>query len=213
MTLPHRQEPIDEVLGRRFAVILVDVQNDFCHPDGVFSRAGLELNSRDQLVRSVNKLVRAARAGGQPVVWTTMVWDNNEQVGLLGSRSPFLARAGLRRGTWGAELMDGLEVAQGDRIVEKTRFSSFFRTDLEDFLQRGGIEYLIVAGVRTDFCVESTVRDAFFRDLHVFLPVEAVRGYVPELHENSLRVMGTVFARLVSVDDAVRVLRATRDPS
>lgn len=213
MTAPHRQESLDAASGHRFAVVLVDLQNDFCHPDGVFSRAGLQLDAWDELARGLNELVRAARVGGHPVAWTKMVWDDDEQVGLLGSRSPFLARAGLRRGTWGAQFMDGLDVAGDDRIIEKTRFSSFYRTDLDDFLRHNGLEHLVVAGVRTDFCVESTVRDAFFRDLNVFLPVEAVGGFVPDLHEHSLRLMGTVFARLVSVDDAVRLLREPAEPA
>ena len=67
-----------------------------------------------------------------------------------------------------------------------------------------------MAGVRTDFCVESTVRDAFFRDLEVVVARDAVAGYFPDLHENSLRVMGTVFARIESVDALVARFEAVR---
>ncbi|MQY11753.1 Peroxyureidoacrylate/ureidoacrylate amidohydrolase RutB [Streptomyces sp. RB5] len=178
------------------AVVVIDVQNDFCHPRGVFAGAGLVVDDLDGLVANINTLVARAREQDVPVVWVTMEWADDAEVGLLASRSPFLATAGLRAGTWGCEPVDGLDVRPADRFVRKTRFSSFHRTGLEATLTELGADTLVVAGVRTDFCVESTVRDAFFRDYRAVVVRDAVAGYFPDLHENSLRVMGTVFARI-----------------
>lgn len=208
MSLPHRQPDVEAAAGRRTAVLLVDMQNDFCHADGVFARAGLRLEGLGDLIARVNALAAAARDGGHLVVWTAMTWDDDEAVGRLAARSPFLAREGLRRGTWGAALLDGLEVDGGDRVLEKTRFSAFFDTGLEAMLRGEGIDTLVVAGVRTDFCVESTVRDALFRDFEAFVPADAVAGYVPDLHEHSLRLMGTVFARIITAQEATELLRS-----
>lgn len=208
-TAQHRAASGTVPLGRA-GVLLVDLQNDFCHPYGVFSEAGLTLNDPARLVERINTLAQAARAGGHPVLWTRMVWDDEQHPGLLAQRSPFLAQKGLRRGTWGAELLDSLDTAPSDITLNKTRFSSFFDTRLEDILQRQEVEHLVVGGVRTDFCVESTVRDAFFRDFDVFVPSDAVAGYVNTLHENSLRVMNTVFAHVTTLEETVRLLEPTQ---
>ncbi|MCQ0007817.1 cysteine hydrolase family protein [Actinomadura madurae] len=189
------------------ALVAIDLQNDFVHPEGLFASNGMTVPDLDGLFGATNRLVAAARRGGRPVYWVRMVWDDERDGGLLVARSPMpaIARA-HRRGTWGAELHEALDSAPGDRMIDKTRFSAFFRTDLERHLADDGIGTLVVAGVRTDFCVESTVRDAFFRDLRVLVAAPAVSGYVPELHENSLLQMGTVFAEVAALDRAERLL-------
>ena len=186
--------------ARRTAVVIIDVQNDYCHPSGLFSRNGLRLEGLDRLVEMINALVRTARAAGTPVIWVRMEWADDVSVGLLAERSEFLRHEGLRKGTWGSELVAGLSIDEGDHQIVKPRFSGFYRTDLEETLRQLDVTTLVMAGVRTDFCVESTVRDAFFRDFDVVVAQDAVNGYFPELHHNSLRVMHTVFARVCPVD-------------
>ncbi|SCF03242.1 ureidoacrylate peracid hydrolase [Micromonospora coriariae] len=188
------------------ALVVVDVQNDYCHPDGVFASAGLRVEEPQQLVEQINVLVHAARAAGRPVIWVRMEWPDDASVGLLAERSPFLRTQGLREGTWGSELLDGLDHEPGDPVVVKPRFSAFHQTILQDVLRQLAVGTIVVAGVRTDFCIESTVRDAFFRDLRVVVAEEAVAGYFNELHRNSLRVMGTVFAQVVQLAVAADVL-------
>jgi nicotinamidase-related amidase len=190
----------------RTAVVVIDVQNDFCHPSGVFFRAGLELHGLDRLVGSINALTEGARRAGAPVIWVRMEWPDDASVGLLAERSAFLRNDGLRRGSWGAQLVDGLGVGPDDHQVVKQRFSSFFETELEEVLRRLDVTTLVVAGVRTDFCVESTVRDAFFRDFDVVVAEDGVAGYLPELHHNSLRLMQTVFARVRPIDTITKAL-------
>ncbi|ODU03728.1 MAG: hypothetical protein ABS81_13160 [Pseudonocardia sp. SCN 72-86] len=192
--------------GDGTVLVVIDVQNDYCHADGVFAGAGLRVSDLDGLVSRINILVAAARAGGRPVVWVRMEWDDDTAVGLLAERSPFLATTGLRSGTWGAELVAGLDPIPGDTVLRKRRFSAFHDTTLDDVLAGLGATTIVVAGVRTDFCVESTVRDAFFRDLRVVVASDAVAGFVDDLHRNSLRLMGTVFADVAPTADVVRTL-------
>jgi len=192
--------------GTRSAVVVVDVQNDFCHPDGIFSRAmGMRLEDPGGLVERINELTGAARRNEADVLWLRMIWDGDEEVGVL-ARGGFLAHEGLRAGTWGVELVDGVDVGDGDVFIAKKRFSGFFRTELEDILRARNVGRLYLAGVRTDYCVESTVRDAFFRDYDIVVVRDCVAGYFPQLHESSLTEMGTLFARIVGVDDAVAML-------
>ncbi|HLV71859.1 MAG TPA: isochorismatase family cysteine hydrolase [Vulgatibacteraceae bacterium] len=196
--------------GARPALLVVDVQNDYCHPGGVFAKAGLRVGGLDDLVANINGLAAAARSAGRPVVWVRMEWAADADVGLLAERSPFLREEGLRPGTWGSELVAGLDRAPGDHEIVKTRFDAFHRTGLDGLLRDLGVDTVVVTGVRTDFCVESTVRSAFFRDLRAVVPREAVAGYVEDLHLNSLRLMGTVFAEVVSAEDAAAALAGTR---
>lgn len=188
------------------ALLVIDMQNDYCHPDGVFAAAGLRIERLDELVSQVNGLVAAARAGGRPVFWVRMEWADDAEVGLLAERSPFLRRTGLRAGEWGSRLVDTLDHEPDDVDVVKTRFSAFHRTQLEQLLTERAISTVILAGVRTDFCVESTARDAFFRDVRVVVPRDAVAGYFEHLHHASLRVLGTVFADVVPASEAVDLL-------
>lgn len=189
------------------ALLLIDLQNDFCHPDGAFAAGGLRVPDLDGLLAAVNTLVAAARRAGSPVIWVRMVYESEADVGLLASRGPGIANHALRRGTWGAELLSGLEVGADDHFVDKRRFSAFFQTRLERLLRRLEVTGLVVGGVRSDFCVESTVRDAFFRDLPVTVAADATAGFVAELHQASLRVMGTVFADVVDLAEATRRLQ------
>jgi len=192
------------------ALVVIDAQNDYCHPDGVFAKAGLRLDRPKQLVERINVLVRAARAGDRPVIWVRMEWSSDADVGLLAQRSAFLRGQGLRTGTWGSQLLEGLEHSPCDNVVVKPRFSAFYCTTLEALLDRLRVATIVVAGVRTDFCVESTVRDAFFRDLRVVVAEDAVAGYFDDLHRNSLRLMGTVFADVMPLTVAATALAGNR---
>ena len=184
----------------------IDVQRDYVDADGAFARAGLQVADPDTLYAGINVLAAAARAGGHPVIWVRTVWDGDEDLGLLAERSPFLTGGPLRRGSAGAELTGALDARPEDLTVEKRRFDAFHGTRLEELLREAGADTVVVCGVRTDFCVESTVRSAFFRDFDVFVARDAVAGYVAALHEASLKVMATVFAEVVDAGDAAGLL-------
>jgi ureidoacrylate peracid hydrolase len=88
-----------------------------------------------------------------------------------GPNDKFLAHMGVKDGvltrdTWGTDIVDELAAGDDDTVLYKTRFSGFYRTELDEILKRSGIRHLIVTGCTTSICVESTIRDAFFRDYH-----------------------------------------------
>lgn len=186
------------------ALLVIDVQNDYCHPEGVFAKSGFDVRSIPPIYRNINLLVDYQRKKNAPVIWVKMIWDTDEEVGHLGERSPFLKHEGLRRGTWGAEIVHELDVDDEESIVEKKRFSAFYNTRIERVLQSLRVEKLIMTGVRTDFCVESSIRDAFFRDYEVVMVRDGVAGYIQQLHENSLKVMGTIFADVKNTEDILQ---------
>ena len=75
----------------------------------------------------------------------------------------------IERDTWGTDIVDELTPAESDPVIYKTRFSGFYRTELDELLREWGVKHLIVTGCTTSICVESTIRDAFFRDYHCIL--------------------------------------------
>jgi nicotinamidase-related amidase len=95
-------------------VVVVDVQNDFCHPDGVVACAGSTVDGIELVYANINRLPAAAPTSGSPVIRVCKEWTDDLAAGLLASRSTFLASEGLRAGTRGAELVRELGVAAGD---------------------------------------------------------------------------------------------------
>ncbi|KAA9166118.1 isochorismatase family protein [Amycolatopsis acidicola] len=158
----------------RSALIVVDMQNDFCAEGGWLHGIGVDVSPLAGAITAVRDLVPAARAAGVPVVWVN--WGNREDQANLppgvshvydpdgrgtgvGARLPNGSRV-LTKGSWGAALVDGLGVAPGDIEVDKYRMSGFWDTPLDSILRNLRVDTLFFAGVNSDQCVYSTLVDA-----------------------------------------------------
>jgi ureidoacrylate peracid hydrolase len=165
----------------RTAVLVVDMQNDFGSPGGMFQRAGIDISGIQKVIAPTARVLRAARAAGIKVIYLKMGYrDDLSDLGApdsvnrarhlqLGVGKQVQAPDGspsriLVRDTWNTEIVAELKPQPGDDVLYKTRFSGFYNTDLHERLSRSGIRHLIVTGCTTSICVESTVRDAMFRD-------------------------------------------------
>lgn len=115
------------------------------------------------------------------------------------------------RDSWDAAVVDELAPREGEVVLDKTRYSAFYKTDLEERLRSLGIETLIVCGVTTNICVESTVRDAFFRDIRVVVPSDATAAVTPELHEGALRCFEYGFGQVATVAEIEEALGAAAE--
>ena len=163
------------------AVIVVDMQNDFVSEGGLFEHAGVDISGAQKVIAPIAQVLTAARAAGLSIVYLKMGYGSDlSDLGAPGSVNrdrhlhfgvgqPMRAPDGsegrfLIRGTWNTEIVDELKPEPADIVIDKTRFSGFYQTDLDATLKKLEIKYLIVAGVTTSICVESTVRDAMFRD-------------------------------------------------
>ena len=168
------------------AVVVVDMQNDFGAEGGMFDRAGIPISGIQSVVEPTARVLAAARAAGMQVVYLTMQFepDLSDAGGpdapnlvihrRLGLGDPVAAPDGrggriLVRDTWNTEILSELAPEDGDVVVPKHRFSGFFETDLDAILKERGITTLIFTGCTTSVCVESTLRDAFFRDYRCLL--------------------------------------------
>lgn len=187
-------QTLEETLREtRAAVLAVDVQNDFAHPDGVFGRSGANLALVAHALPRIGEFLARCRAVGVPIYHVHQLTlpdgagDSPAWLRLKtrSGRSPDYAL----RGTWGAAAMNGCEPLPGEVVVHKFRPDGFLGTPLEALLRAAGIETVVVCGLFTEGCVESTVRSASYRDFHVVLVDDAVSSVVPELHDGALRLM------------------------
>lgn len=183
----------------RSALVIVDVQNEVFHPDGVL--AGDFPAKAQPMLAAVRRLVDWAHGQAVPVTWLRLAFRPGHFDAVRDSMSR--TRGTFVDGSWGAALLDGLGRAEADIVVTKKRPSGFFQTDLSLVLRGLAIDRLIVAGASTNWAVESTVRDAHSHDLEVVVVREAVATPFEDLHEPSLRSMATVFARVVALDELI----------
>jgi nicotinamidase-related amidase len=181
---------------RRAALLIIDQQNDFTHDDGYYARRGWDVSMVQEITPNLNALAEAARAVGAPVYWS----QNHIKRGFVSDAPVWLAthaRAGLEsldqedfftmEGTWGAEIYEQCEVADGDVVLPKLRSTVFHNTPLEGLLRAHGIETLVVAGQVTEGCVDNTIRGARDRDFYTVLAIDAVGSISRERHERALQ--------------------------
>ena len=165
-------EPV-EIDPARAAVLVIDMQNAFGSPGGMFDKAGVPISSIQAAVAPTRAAVEAARRAGVKIVYLKMAFQADlSDIGAVDAPvGTFHLHLGakdgvLERDTWATDILDELTPSNEDSVVYKNRFSGFYQTELDEILKASGIKYLIVTGCTTSVCVESTVRDAFFRDYH-----------------------------------------------
>lgn len=172
-------------------MIVVDMENDFAAKGGMFDRAGIDISGAQKVIPPTTKVLSAARAAGMKVVYLKMGYQpdlsdlgaadsvNRTRHLKLGVGQTIRAPDGresrvLVRDTWDTDIVDELKPQPQDITLYKTRFSGFYQTQLDEILKRFGIRDLIVTGVTTSICVDSTVRDAMFRDYRCVLLKDCV---------------------------------------
>jgi ureidoacrylate peracid hydrolase len=192
-----------------YALIIVDMQNGFCHPEGSFPGIGLGLEGVDDAVRTAAIAVKQARAAGVPVIFTRHLYrlGQADEGPALIRNSPALALVnGLAAGSWDADVIDDLECQPDDLKVDKVRFDAFQWTSLEPLLRGLAVSRLMICGVVTNLCVETTVRSAFMRDFPVTLIEDACAAKTRRLHELSIEVLRSYeLAEIVRVGDGFDV--------
>lgn len=188
------------------ALLVVDMQNGFCHDDGAINRMGLPAARLRDAIAPCARLVAAARGARVPVLFTRYVYRPDYADGglLVDELMPDLkTHEALRAGSWDAEVIDALAPEAGEPVIDKNRPSAFFGTDLDATLETLGARNLVVCGVTTNCCVETTVRDASQRDIRTFVVRDAVAEYDDDRHAVALKSMALLFAYVVGLDDVL----------
>lgn len=213
----------------RTAVLVVDMQNDFGSKGGMFDRAGIDISGIQKAVDPTAKVLAAARKAGVKVVYIKMGYKpdlsdlgapdsvNRVRHLRLGVGEKVLTPDGkesriLVRDTWNTDIVPELKPQPGDDVIYKTRFSGFFETDLDARLTQLAVKHLIITGCTTSICVDSTVRDAMFRDYLCVLLTDCMSEPIGNGLQRSNHDASLLSAEVLLgwVSDSERFLKALR---
>jgi len=227
VTVDARPEPI-AIHTASTAVVVVDMQNDFGAKGGLVDRAGIDISGIRKVIASTSKVLASARHAGVKIIYLKMGFrpdlsdlgapDSPNRVRHLrfGVGQTMRAPDGresriLIRDTWNTDIVPELKPQADDVVIYKHRFSGFYQTDLDATLKKLGVKHLIVTGCTTSVCVESTVRDAMFRDYLCVLLADCMSepvGYdLPRSnHDASLLVIQSLFGWVSSSGEFIKAL-------
>jgi ureidoacrylate peracid hydrolase len=200
------------VVPERTALINVDMQNCFVEGSPISAPDGLAVLDR------INRFAAVCRTAGILVIHTSHVLrPDGSNMGVLGEMAPPVKGGIINKGAESAALHKGLVVDARDILLDKPRFGAFHGTDLELILRTRGIDTVIISGITTNICCETTAREAMVRDFHAFFLSDgtATRGMgnasAAELQKATLTTLGFLFAQVLTVDEMrQKISRAVR---
>ena len=180
---------------RHTGLVLVDLQNDFLHESGAYGRNGQSCAAIAALPARLGPVVEAVRRAGAWVISThfTLVPGRAGEPFIsahLRRLRPFLGKGDFAPGSFGHQLVDGLQPA--DVMIEKVAFSAFYQTRMEWILRQAGIGRLIFSGIVTNGGVASTVRDAHVRDFDVTVLEDGCAAFTERAHRASIDSLSTI---------------------
>ena len=201
-----------DVNPKRTALLNVDMQNCFVEGYPTSAPDGLVV------VERINLVSAECRKAGIPVIHTRNVFrPDGSNIGILGQFDPHVKNGFLSEGSEAAALHKGLVVAPGDILLDKPRFGAFHGTDLELILRSRGIDTLIITGIATNVCCETTAREAAVRDFRVFFLSDGTATFgigelsPAELQRVTCATLGLLFAQVLTADEMLRKIeRASR---
>ncbi len=197
------------VAPNRTALVLIDMQVDFGSPDGEMARRGADVSACQAAVKKAEELTEAARAAGVPVVFVRLLTHPGGENRIMreskerqGDDKPDICV----EGSHGADFI-GPQPRAGEAIFSKNHYSAFARTGLASQLHAQGVDTVVLAGLTTECCVQSSAWDAFEQDFHIFLAEDACAAYDEALHRHALKALQLSAANLVSVAELVGAWR------
>ena len=210
------------------ALLLIDFQKDFCHPDGYLAKVGGDLEPAQTAVKKVMPVLEAARNAGVMVFHTReghrpSLIDLSKykkwRSCLAGAEIGMTSQTGskfLVRGSPGWEIIPELAPIEGEEVFDGPGYDKFMHTDLEHCLRCAGIKYLIVAGLTTEVCVSSTIRGATERGLECILVADGTAGSEMEFcraHIKTMQVEGGIFGTITEADLVCAALKSLQSAS
>jgi ureidoacrylate peracid hydrolase len=192
----------------KVAMIVVDMQNAYLDDEGSMNKSGMDITELKKTVLPVSSLITACRSVDVPIIFTRYVLRADyKDAGLRSVRGPkFKEINSLVMGTWDSELDPRMDQRLEDYVLDKTRYSSFYNTSLEVILRGLGVDTLIVCGVTTEICVESTIRDAYFRDFKIIVPKDAVAAMDIGRHKGTLATIEFGFGSVTTSAELINDL-------
>jgi nicotinamidase-related amidase len=178
----------------RAALLVIDMQNQFVHPDG-----DLYLPGSRHIVKRIRRLVDMFHDRKRPVIYTRH--EHAPDGSDLGMMDAWWSGAHIYQGSWNAEILDKLAPLEGDQIISKNRYNGFHGTNLDTLLKGQKVEQVVITGVMTNLCCESTARDAFMRDYAVYFCLDGTATISDELALCSIQNLAYGFAYIVKAGE------------
>jgi ureidoacrylate peracid hydrolase len=182
----------DWIKPARTALLLVDCQVDFAAPEGAFGQMGADMGAVQAAIRNAAMLADAARAANVPCLFARLITRPRDESLMM---REWNARRGhqddpplCREGTHGAAFV-GPQPLANEAVFSKKRYDAFAGTGLDAHLKGLKRDTLVIAGLTTECCVDSTARSAFERDYHLFVASDAVAAYERDLHDATLKAL------------------------
>ena len=205
-----RERLTEQLRAKKTALIVVDVQNDFCHSEGAFGKRGRDLSHVHASVDRLCVFMERCRELNLPIIFVRTIhsaWtDSASWKGRMeGAGNEMLI---CRSDSWGAELYK-VKREEADFLVTKHRFSGFVGTDLDLVLRTQNVQTLLMTGVATNVCVETTARDGFNRDYRVVLVEDCCGAFTTAEHASAVRNIAGYFGAVTDSATMVSLLRET----
>ncbi len=198
---------------KKMALLVIDMQNAFvseghafCAPEGL------------NLVQRLTPLITRCRGYGIPVIYTAhVIRRDHSNLGVLGRIHPATKEGALEKDSDSAAIHPALSPQPGDILIEKPRYGAFYSTDLELILRQKGVETVVISGISTNVCCETTAREAVMRDFQVIFLSDGTEcrdlpdiGYGPVPHEELQRVtltsLGRSFAQIMTIEQVMGLM-------
>jgi ureidoacrylate peracid hydrolase len=199
------------------ALVVVDMQNGYASRGGYRDLAGRDMGPTQRVIDNTKRLVSAARRAGLTLVFLQNGWDaelknaggpaspnwhKSNPLKLMRSR-PELRGKILTHGSWDYDFVAGLEPQAGDFVVPKARYSGFCGTDLDNVLRSRGVRHLVFAGIASNVCVESTLREAYHREYFCVFVRDATQQSGPAFVQDAVIYSVETFLGWVSDTESV----------
>lgn len=202
---------LDSLAKEDTALVVVDMQKGFIDAGGGLDRAGVSIANQAAIVPHVRRLVELCRAAGFPILWSRQEHLPGDKTVNRRKIPTHHQKRGIEvcvRGSTDVDFCDGLVglVRPEDIVFTKRRSSCFYNTTLETTLRMLGTQVVIVCGVNSSYCVDSTVRDAYFREFDVVIVRECIGGSFDDLHDAFLKNFDIYFGDAFDLDEFANLL-------
>ena len=222
LELPARPEPV-EIIPERTAFLITDMQNSFCRPGGLFQQNGVDISGAVPVIKTIARLKEELQDCGMAFIYLQHTYrpdllDGGGAFSPNRVKAPSLrtmeARPELRgrflvEGSWDWQIVDELTPGPGDMVIKKQRYSGFCGTILDNYLRSLGITHLLFTGVATNICVESTAREAFFREYWPILIEDGMNHAGPDFNRQAtMWIMENHFGWVTSSQEVIKTFAA-----
>lgn len=198
--------PLDSLPRETAALLVIDPQNAFVHPEGTLGSSGVNVTAAQEAVVVMRRLVERFKAAGLPVIWTRQIHldpDASRARKRLASHTQKRSRVSALSGDWDSEFVDELADLADDPtfVVVKHRFGAFYETRLEPLLGMLGVRTIFVTGVTANACVDTTLREAYLRDYDTVAVTDAIAAVRTEWIDTTQAIWAQYLTVLATADD------------